>query len=270
MTTIEPFVALMRRYCIDYTNSHDQSVCDEIMHPDYVVHINGFDLPRDAAYKPAVKRVFERFPGLGLVVHEFVTNGDQLAMRFSEHGACPEAQGRYAAWGGIGVYRWDGSRLVENFVEQDFLEQERQLAGGSAAPLEPPNLDPWLGTLCTPSDPEIERVVRDWLLRGDLYDAAEVVVDGSWYSMLLPSPIEVSEVAINVMFSAGDRVAFHISQSGVYRGGPAGLTPDLHGRETVLRCAGIARVRDGVVADVRVITDRAGARRLLSLSANRT
>ena len=44
---MEPFVALMRRYCIDYTNSHDQSVCDEIMHPDYVVHISGLDLPRD-------------------------------------------------------------------------------------------------------------------------------------------------------------------------------------------------------------------------------
>ena len=62
--TMEPFVALMRRYCIDYTNSHDQSVCDEIMEPEYVVHISGFDLPRDAAYKPAVTGVFARFPGL--------------------------------------------------------------------------------------------------------------------------------------------------------------------------------------------------------------
>ena len=39
---MEPFVALMKKYCIDYTNSHDQSVCDEIMHPDYVVHISGW------------------------------------------------------------------------------------------------------------------------------------------------------------------------------------------------------------------------------------
>ena len=42
---MHPFVALMRRYCIDYTNTHDQSVCDSIMEPDYVVHIGGFDLP---------------------------------------------------------------------------------------------------------------------------------------------------------------------------------------------------------------------------------
>ena len=74
---MEPFVALMRKYCIDYTNSHDQSVCDEIMHPDYVVHISQVDLPRDLLYKPAVTGVFGRFPGLGLAVHEFVTNGDR-------------------------------------------------------------------------------------------------------------------------------------------------------------------------------------------------
>jgi predicted ester cyclase len=266
--TIEPFVALMRRYCIDYTNSHDQSVCDEIMHPDYVVHINGFDLPRDAAYKPAVRRVFERFPGLGLVVHEFVTNGDRLAMRFSEHGSSPRAQGRYAAWGGIGVYRWDGTRLVENYVEQDFLAQETQLAEGKPAPLEAPHLDPWLGTHSAPSNPDTERVARQWLRQGDLRAAPEVVIDGSWHEPLAPSPIDVSRVAINDLFSAGERVAFHVTQSGAYRGGLAGVPPDMRGRETVLGCAGIARVRDGVVADVRVITDRLGARGRL-LSANK-
>jgi len=260
---VEPFVALMRRYCIDYTNSHDQSVCDEIMHPDYVVHISGLDLPRDAAYKPAVKQVFERFPGLGLVVHEFVTNGDRLAMRFSEHGASPRAQGRYAAWGGIGVYRWNGSQLLENFVEQDFLAQEAQLAGGDPAPLEPAHLDPWVGTRSCPADPEALRIARAWLAKGDLRDACEVVIDGSWYEPLAPSPIDVSSVAIDDLFSAGDRVAFHICQTGAYRGGLAGAPVELRGRETVLRCAGIARVRDGAVAEVRVITDRLGARALL-------
>jgi ketosteroid isomerase-like protein len=260
---MEPFVALMRRYCIDYTNSHDQSVCDEIMHPDYVVHISGFDLPRDAAYKPAVKQVFERFPGLGLVVHELVTNGDRLAMRFSEHGASPHAQGRYAAWGGIGVYRWNGSQLLENFVEQDFFAQEAQLAGGDPAPLEPPHLDPWIGTRSSAADPEIERVARAWLEKGELRDAREVVIDGSWYEPLAPSPIDVSSVAINDLFSAGDRVAFHIRQTGAYRDGFAGAPAELRGRETVLRCAGIARVRDGAVAEARVITDRLGARTAL-------
>ena len=48
---MHPFVALMRTYCIDYTNSHDQSLYDEIMDPDYVVHINGMDLPDESSAK---------------------------------------------------------------------------------------------------------------------------------------------------------------------------------------------------------------------------
>ncbi len=98
---MDPFAALMRTYCIDYTNSHDLSVCDSIMEPDYVVRICGLALERDTAYKPSVEDVFRRFPALGLVVHELVTNGDRLAMRFSEHGAT--ASGVQACWAGIGL-----------------------------------------------------------------------------------------------------------------------------------------------------------------------
>lgn len=260
---MEPFVALMRRYCIDYTNRHDQSVCDDIMHPDYVVHISGMDLPRDAAYKPAVSRVFERFPGLQLQVHEFVTNGERLAMRFSEHGACPKAGGRLAAWGGIGLYRWNGKQLLENFVEQDFVSQETQLRDGTAAPLEAPHLDPWLGTSASAPNAAAEALVRTWLEKGDLRNAPQVVLDGSWYGDLSPAPIAVEAVEVDDLFSAGDRVAFHVSQRGTYRGGIPGADDSLAGCETVLRCAGLARVSDGRIADVRAITDRLGARAAL-------
>jgi hypothetical protein len=192
-----------------------------------------------------------------------VTNGERLAMRFSEHGASPQAQGRYAAWGGIGVYRWNGRQLLENYVEQDFLAQEAQLAGGDPAPLEPPHLDPWLGTRSIPEDPEALRIARAWLEKGELRDAREVVIDGSWYEPLAPSPIDVASVVIDDLFSAGERVAFHVSQTGAWRGGFPRAPDELRGRETVLRCAGIARVRGGAVAEVRVITDRLGARAAL-------
>lgn len=261
---MEPFVALMRRYCIDYTNRHDASVCDEIMHPDYVVHISQWDLPRDALYKPAVQQVFGRFPGLGLVVHELVTNGSRLAMRFSEHGAAPADAGRFAAWGGIGLYRWDGRQLLENFVEQDFVAQEAQLAGRvPAAPLEAPHLDPWVGTRAEPENPAAEAVVRAWLARGDLRDAPEAILDGSWYEPLAPSPIEVESVRVDDLFSAGDRVAFHVTQLGVYAGGLPGVDAARRGAAARLDCAGLARVADGHVASVRAITDRLGTARQL-------
>jgi hypothetical protein len=261
---MEPFVALMRKYCIDYTNSHDQSVCDEIMHPDYVVHISQVDLPRDLLYKPAVTGVFGRFPGLGLAVHEFVTNGDRLAMRFSEHGAAPAEGDRYAAWGGIGVYRWNGEQLLENFVEQDFFAQQVQLAGSAPpAPLEPPHLDPWVGTKAEPASPEAEKVAREWLERGDLRNAPEAIVDSSWYEALAPSPLSVESVVINDLFSAGNRVAFHVSQRGRYEGGLPGVDPARKGDTTRLDCAGLLSVSDGRVERVRIITDRMGAARAL-------
>lgn len=262
---MEPFVALMRRYCIDYTNAHDQSVCDEIMHPDYAVNISQVQLPRDTLYKAAVKAIFERCPGLGLVVHEFVTNGDRLAMRFSEHARMPAAEGgRFAAWAGIGVYKWDGKQLTENYVEQDFFAQLAQVSGAApAAPLEAPHLDPWVGTAAEPADPAAEKIARAWLERGDLRDAPEIVVDSSWYEPLAPSPIEVESVGINDLFSAGDRVAFHVSQSGRYRGGLPGIGADREGERARLDCAGLARVADGRVQSVRVVTDRMGTARVM-------
>jgi SnoaL-like polyketide cyclase len=265
--SVEPFVALMRRYCIDYTNSHDQKVCDEIMAPEYVVHISGFDLPRDAAYKPAVTRVFARFPGLQLQVHEFVTNGERLAMRFSEHGAAADAGGRLAAWGGIGLYRWNGRQLLENFVEQDFLAQEEQLATGVPAPLETPHLDPWTTTRAEPASPRAEAVVREWLARGDLRDAKSAVIDGSWHAPLAPSPLDVESVAVNDLFSAGARVAFHVTQRGRYRGGLPGLDGEKIGRAMSLRCVGLAQLEGVAVRSVRAVTDRLGARMALAQAA---
>lgn len=264
---MEPFVALMRRYCIDYTNSHDQKVCDEIMAPEYVVHISGFDLPRDAAYKPAVTRVFARFPGLQLQVHELVTNGERLAMRFSEHGAAADAAGRLAAWGGIGLYRWNGRQLLENFVEQDFLAQEEQLATGVPAPLESPHLDPWLATRAEPANARAEAVVREWLARGDLRAAKGAVIDGSWHAPLAPSPLEVESVAVNDLFSAGARVAFHVTQRGRYRGGLPGLDASHAGSAMSLRCVGLAQVEGDEVRALRAVTDRLGSRMALAQDA---
>ena len=167
---MHPFVALMRRYCIDYTNTHDQSVCDEIMEPDYVVHIGGFDLPRDAAYKPAVADLFERAPGLGLVVHEFVLNGDRLCMRFSEHAAMPAGDGTaLACWRGIGLYQWNGTRLTENWVEQDHLAMQQQLADGVARTSSSrPTSTRGSAPSPSPPDEQAEAVTRAWLEAGDL------------------------------------------------------------------------------------------------------
>jgi predicted ester cyclase len=250
---VEPFVALMHTYCIDYTNSHDLSVCDSIMEPDYVVHIAGASLERDPAYKPAVEATFARFPGLGLVVHELVTNGDRLVMRFSEHGATPA--GALACWAGIGLYDWNGTRLTTCRVEQDFWSQRRQLRSGVPDPLEPAHLDPWTTTTAAAPDPAAEAVVRGWLAAGDLRDVTGGRVDEASPGEHVPV-VDVDRVEVLDLFSAGLRVAFHASFAGRYAGGLDGI--DASGQPASVAVAGLATVAGDRVTDLHAVTDRFG------------
>ena len=250
---MHPFAELMRTYCIDYTNSHDLSVCDSIMEPEYVVRICGLTLQRDSAYKPSVEEVFRRFPGLGLVVHELACNGDRLVMRFSEHGAT--SSGALACWAGIGLYEWNGSKLVSCRVEQDFWSQRRQLATGVPDSLEAPHLDPWLTMTTQPSDPASLATIRTWLAVGDLSAIERGRIDGApvdaYQRVVEPEAIEVLD-----LFSAGNRVAFHATIRGAYLGG---LGSDIdHGTSVALDVAGLATVADGRITDLHAVTDRFG------------
>jgi hypothetical protein len=243
---MHPFVALMRTYCIDYTNSHDQSLYDEIMEPDYVVHINGMDLVRDESYAPLVTAIFDASPGLGLVVHEFVLNGDRLCMRFSEHGAMPADGGpRLACWRGIGLYKWNGRRLTENYVEQDYFAMQEQLTTGEPHPLEPPHLDPWTWTEPVPANPSAEAAVRSWLEEGDLSATLAYNIDDSRLGRTYVPVLDVKEVVVNDLFSAGAKVPFHVTMRGAYRDGLGDSAEAHKGKDTTLNVAGIAEVGAG-------------------------
>jgi SnoaL-like domain len=251
----EPFVALMRRYCIDYTARHDLSVCDDIMVPGYTLHMGVHDLAgRDEAYKPAAAAQFRQFPGLCLTVSEIICSGDRLALRFTEHGASARHDGALAAWGGIGLYRWDGERLLENYVEQDYLARRRQLAEGRPDPVEPPAVAPW-DTRSVPADRAAEEVVRTWLAAGDL--SGVTADDGRPPHR----PIAVSRTEIGVLFSAGPRVAFHAVQHGRLTGDDARFAGD---GEAFVHLAGVVLVDGGRVAGGRVVRDRLGLLRRLA------
>jgi predicted ester cyclase len=251
---MEPFIALMRRYCIDYTARHDLSVCDDIMVPGYTLHMGVHDLAgRDDAYKPAAAAQFRQFPGLCLTVSEIVCSGGRLALRFTEHGASARHDGAPAAWAGIGLYRWDGQRLLENYVEQDYLARRRQLAEGRPDPVEPPAVAPW-DTRSVPADLAAEEVVRAWLAAGDL--SGVTADDGRPPHR----PIAVSRTDIGVLFSAGPRVAFHAVQHGPLTGEDPRFAG--HG-EAMLHMAGVVQVDGGRVTAGRVVTDRLGLLRRL-------
>jgi hypothetical protein len=259
---MEPFVALMRRYVNDYTNRHDVSVCPEIMEPGYTLRMGPHEVTgRDELYIPASQKQFAQFPGLCLTVHEIVTNGDRLAMRFSEHGRSVKHDGRGAAWTGLGLYRWNGTKLVENFVEQDYLARRRQLASGVPADVEPPALAPW-DTVALDPNPAAEAVVREWISSGA--GAGPVTLDDGAPDILLDD----ASSQVDDLFSAGPHVAFRVTRTGTYVGG---LGPDagiddatLAGAPGTLHLVGLVTVADGRVTGGRIVRDRLGLARSLA------
>lgn len=261
----DPFVALMWRYVVEYTNTHDASVCDEIMDPGYCLHMGGHDVRgRDGAYKPAVAAQYRQFPYLGIVAHDVVSNGDRLALHFSEHGASNRFDGNTASWSGIGVYDWDGARLLENWVEQDYFARRLQLTSGVPTPLDPPALDPWV-VPAVPADAGTEVAARRWLEEGSL-DGEGIVVDDRGQAPGSKQPgIDVTDVTVDDLFSAGTKFGFHATWRGAYLGGLDGHDDDV-GTEVLHYFSGIGTVTGGIVT-ARVITDRLGLDKRLSAGA---
>lgn len=258
---MHPFVEVMRRYVVDYLQCQNPEVCAQIMEPDYVLHMGGTELgPRDEVYVPAVVRQLEQFPGLGMTVNEIMCNGDRLAMRFTQHGASNKHEGRQASWGGIGLYRWNGSKLTSNYAIEDYYSRRHQLASAVVVPVEPPAVAPW-DTLPQPPNSQLEEIVSDALMSGDWPHLANVAFDDEPVGSSGPL-VEIASTTIDDLFSSGDAVAFHATQRGVYVGGLD--VPDSSiGRPATLYSAGVVRVVDATLRG-RVIRERAALQRSLS------
>lgn len=256
----------MRRYAYSYTAAHDFTLLPELMAEDYVLRMGEHVVRgRDTAYRQATQRQYDQFPGLGFTVHDVVFNGDRTALAFSEHGASRFRAGAQASWSGVSLYRWDGVRLVECLVEQDYWARRRQLNRRAPDPVAPPAHDPW-SVAAVPEDPAAVGRVRGWLAEYGIGSSPYGSVDdesagAAQERVVLAGP----RTQILDIFSAGPTVAFACRISGVYDGGPAEL--DHHrGRPAVLYATGIAVVDDDVPAGVRLrhaVTDRLGlAKRL--------
>lgn len=253
-------VGLLRRFCVDWLGRADATVLPEIMVPGYAVLIGGHTLAgRDGEYRPGTLAQLRRFPGLLISVQELFTTGEQVAMRFTEHGPSVADGGQPAAWTGIGLFWWDGERLTRNVTEEDYHSRRRQLAQRYAGPVQSPAPAPWAATPAEP-DPAAERAVRDWLAGGDLANGGSVVLDDGWTGQPTPPLLDSTEVEVGELFGAGDRVAFQVRQRGRYLGG----LPDTDaavGSDAELGAVGMVTVAaDGTITG-RVVRDRAGLRR---------
>ena len=191
-------------------------------------------------------------------MHEVVTNGERLALRFSEHGASVRHGGALAVWGGIGLYAWNGRRLTTNRVEQDYLARRRQLADGVPDVAPPPALAPW-DTVARPPDPAVERAARAWA-QARAPAVGDVVLDDGRDPAAL---VEPETVVVDDLFTAGDRAAVHVTVQGAFRGGLPGSDEHV-GAPATLHAAALVTVAGGQVVAGHVVRDRLGLSRALT------
>ena len=256
----EKTVELLRSFCQEWLDRADPAVPTRIMREDYEVHIGGVVLSGLSQYVPATLGQLEDFSGLQISVHELVSNGSEMALRFTEHGASLKAGGRPAAWRGIALFWSDGVQLLRNVTEEDYTARRRQLIEGSADTVDAPAVAPW-STRVLAQRPEAEQQVRDWLVAGGLGDgSADLIIDdGSASSPLLG----VDSTTVLDLFSCGDAVGFRAVERGLYLGG-LGLPDSAEGAVVSLTSVGLVRVAEGERIRGHLVRDRAGLRRALS------
>jgi len=245
-------VQLLRRWVVDYFNSHDRTVAHEFIVPSYALEIGDhvFD-GRDDQWLPAVDQQMQAFPGMGMTVHQVVSADDRVAVYFSEHGA---SNGRMAVWSGVGIYRANGQQLTGCIAQEDYMTRQRQLKSGVADAVEAPAVSPW-DTVPKSSNPMAEAVVRNWMSQSWPLALPTVRCDDEHITGVVLA-FEVQSVAFTELFSSGEDVAFHARQTGRYQSGFAGMEASTHNE--VLNVNGLLRVQDGQVVSGRIIRDRSG------------
>ena len=251
-----PLAALLRSYSFGYTAAHDFDVCDRIMVDDYVLVMGAAEVSgREEAYKPATRRMFGQFPGLGFVVHDLLLGTERAALRFSEHGRSTRT-GTSASWRGISLYRATEPtadaplKLTQCRVEQDYAARGRQLDAGAADPLPQPALDPWT-VEPQPPNPDVERTVRTWLADPAFLGSPDLEVDDEFAAPA--DRVQLAEATTEVLdlFSAGTRAAFHVRLAGHRRDPGTGVE---HAADLYL--TGIVTVAEDGAVSGHVVTDR--------------
>ena len=264
MATLEPVsvtapacdaVSLARRWVVDYFNRHDASAAREFATPTYALRIGEYTFAgRDEQWLPAVQKQMDQFPGLGMTVHQVLVGTNEVAVWFTQHGAA--AGGRIACWSGVAIYQSNGHQLTGCVAQEDYLTRQRQLKSGVGDAIDAPAPAPW-DTVPLSPNPQAEALVRQWLAHSWPCSESAVRCDDEHITRLALD-FSVQDSDITVLFSSGSEVAFHVRQTGFYRGGLIGQPAST--RLTVLHANGIVRVEAGRVVAGRVIRDRAGLR----------
>jgi len=125
--------ALVRRLIEEAWNKGNLAVIDELLSPDYVLHIAAPGVPDRAGYKQAVSMYCTALPDLRFAIEDTVAEGDKVVIRCTIRGTHKgeymgiAPTGRQVAMTVIAIRRIEGGRIVEEWVETDRLGLMQQM-----------------------------------------------------------------------------------------------------------------------------------------------
>jgi uncharacterized protein YndB with AHSA1/START domain/ketosteroid isomerase-like protein len=127
-------VAVVRRFMEEFKNRENLDIVDEVMTPDFVLHLPGKKLPPGPGSQKAVgKAIFDAFSEVHVTANDTIVEGDRVVERHTAHavhsGAFEgvPATGRKVFWTENHIYRLKGGRIAEAWSEISFHDLMAQI-----------------------------------------------------------------------------------------------------------------------------------------------
>ena len=125
--------ALVRRLIEEAWNEGNLATIDEILSPDYVLHIDAPGPPGREGYKQDVTMHRTAFPDLRFTIEDMVAEGDKVVLRATLRGTHKgeyigiAPTGKQITLTAISIRRIEGGQIAEEWVELDMLGLMQQL-----------------------------------------------------------------------------------------------------------------------------------------------
>jgi steroid delta-isomerase-like uncharacterized protein len=132
-TSTEQNKALVRRLVEQVWNKGNLAVIDEILSPDYVLHISAPGSPDRDGYKQAVSMYHKAFADFSLTIEDMIAEADKVVIRCTLRGTHKgqymgvAPTGKQVSLSVISIRRIEDGKIVEEWVELDMLGLMQQL-----------------------------------------------------------------------------------------------------------------------------------------------
>lgn len=127
-------VAVVRRFMEEFKNRENLDIVDELMTPDFVLHLPGPQLPPGPQSQKAVGRaIFNAFSEVHVTANDTIVEGDRVVERHSAHALHSgefqgvPATGRKVFWTENHIYRLKEGRIAEAWSEVSFHDLMAQI-----------------------------------------------------------------------------------------------------------------------------------------------